>query len=120
MTARTTLLLIAGLAFAAGAAPAAGRLSTMAEVGDALRACWPTAPEPHRPFVTLSFSFRRDGGLNGQPMVQANTLGGDPAARQRLAEMATAALERCTPLPLTPALAGTIAGQVFTMRLYAP
>jgi hypothetical protein len=117
---RAAALLFAGLASAAAPAPAAGALHTMAEVGAALRQCWPVAPAPDHPFVTLSFSLRRDGRLNGAPLVQANTLPGDQAARERLAAEASAALQGCPPLPLAPALAHTIAGQVFTMRLYAP
>jgi hypothetical protein len=107
------------LSLDSGEALAAGGLRTMAEVGAALRRC-SGAPASARPYATLSFSFRRDGRLLGPPQVAAIRVPGDAAARRRFAEAAVAALERCIPLRLAPALGGDIAGQVFTMQVFGP
>ena len=108
------------LSLGSGEALAAGGLRTMVEVGAALRRCSGAPARAWEPYVTLSFSFRRDGRLLGPPQLAAIRVPGDAAARQRFAEAAVAALERCVPLRLAPALGGDIAGQVFTMRVFGP
>jgi hypothetical protein len=100
---------------------AAGTLQTlrsMDEVGAAIGACWKAPVGSKGSFVTLSFSFRRDGMLIGPPRLAAASVPGDADARQRFLSSAITAVERCAPLHLAPALAGNIAGLVFTMRFF--
>ena len=112
------LILVAWLV--SGKTVAAGALRNMDEVGAAIRACWNAPAGLQHPFVTLSFSFRRDGTLIGPPQLTAIRVSGDAATRQTLANAAITALERCAPLPLAPVLGDSIAGQVFTMQFFAP
>jgi hypothetical protein len=95
---------------------AAGTLRSMDEVGAAISACWKAPAGSKGSFVTLSFSFRRDGMLIGPPRLAAASVPGDADARQRFLSSAITAVERCAPLHLAPALAGNIAGLAFTMR----
>jgi hypothetical protein len=90
----------------------------MAEVGAALTRCSGASVSARAPYVTLSFSFRRDGRLLGPLEIAAIKVRGDAAARRRFAEAAIAAFERCIPLRLAPALGANIAGQVFTMQVF--
>jgi hypothetical protein len=118
MRALGIIVVIGVMSLTAGKAMAAGTLRTMDEVGAAIRACWNAPSGPQGAFVTMSFSFRRDGRLLGPPRLAAIDVPGDAEARQRFADSAIAALEHCTPLPLAPALADNIDGQVFTMRFF--
>ncbi|MGH6859804.1 MAG: hypothetical protein ACRECY_06080 [Phyllobacterium sp.] len=93
-------------------------LQTMNDVGRAIEACW-TVPEGVQGSVTLSFSFKRDGTLFGRPRTTAIGVKGDQKTRDQFIASAVQALETCTPLTLSPALAQGIAGQVFTMPFTA-
>jgi hypothetical protein len=93
-------------------------LRSMDEVGAAIGACWKAPVGSKGSFVTLSFSFRRDGMLIGPPRLAAASVRGNLEARQRFLSSAITAVERCAPLHLAPALAGNIAGLVFTMPFF--
>ncbi|MFI0845168.1 hypothetical protein [Mesorhizobium sp. IMUNJ 23232] len=90
-------------------------LRTMDEVGAALEACWTPPPDMPNSSVTLSFSFNRDGALIGTPRPTEIKVEGDGQARQQFVEAAIAAVENCTPLDFSPAIADGIGGTVFTM-----
>ncbi len=113
------VLAVGVLSLAAGQALAGGTLRSMGEVGAALRACWKAPAGSNAAFVTLSFSFRRDGMLIGPPQPAAIRVPGDAGARQKFLRSAIIALEHCAPLHLAPALGDNIAGQVFTMQFSA-
>jgi len=98
-----------------GAAP----LSTMDEVGAAIRACWSPPAGSKDSFVTLSFSFNRDGMLIGPPRPSEISVAGDAGAKEKFVDAAIAAVEQCAPLEFAPALAAGIGGQVFTMQFTA-
>lgn len=106
------------LSLGSGRVLAADQLRTMAEVGAALTRCSGASVNARAPYVTLSFSFRRDGRLLGPPGIAAIKVPGNAASRRRFAEAAVAAFERCIPLRLAPALGENIAGQVFTMQVF--
>ena len=115
-----TIMVASILSIAAEGAHAANTLRNMDEVGAAIRACWSPPAGSRASSVTLSFSFRRDGMLNGRPQPTAIDVPGDSEARRRFVGAAIAALESCTPLHLAPALADNIAGSVFTMPFLGP
>jgi hypothetical protein len=99
--------------------PMAAPLNTMDEVGAAIRACW-TAPAGSKgSFVTLSFSFKRDGTLIGPPRPSGISVAGDDEAKKQFVDAAVAAVQRCLPLEFSPALAAGIGGQVFTLQFTA-
>jgi hypothetical protein len=101
------------------AAPTFGgeALNDMDEVGAAIMNCWKAPSSMEDSFVTLSFSFRRDGTLIGRPRATGSNVQGDAEARKKFIDSAITALEDCTPLAFSPSLADGIGGQVFTMRL---
>jgi len=92
----------------------------MAEVGNALEACWTPPANSDISSVTLSFSFKRDGTLIGPPKPTAIKVNGDDKARKAYVDAATAALHHCLPLSFSPSLAQGIAGSVFTLRFDSP
>jgi hypothetical protein len=94
----------------------AAPLNTMDEVGAAIRACWNAPAGSKGSFVTLSFSFKRDGTLIGPPRATDITVAGDDAAKKQFVDAAIAAVEQCVPLDFAPALAAGIGGQVFTLQ----
>ena len=95
-------------------------LKTMDEVGAAIMACWNAPSDTEGSSVTLSFSFKRDGSLIGQPRPTAISVKGDGNARKAFVDAAIAATQRCTPLSFSPAIAAGIAGNVFTMQFVSP
>lgn len=94
----------------------AAPLNTMDEVGAAIRACWKPPANSKNSFVTLSFSFRRDGTLIGPPRPSEISVSGDAEAKKQFVDAAIAAVQSCIPLEFSPALAAGIGGQVFTLQ----
>ena len=76
-------------------------------------------PVPKDSFVTLSFSFKRDGTLIGPPRPSGISVAGDADAKKKFVDAAIAAVEQCAPLEFAPALAAGMGGQVFTMQFTA-
>lgn len=86
--------------------PARPALRTIADVFDAVRACWiPPAKEHAQPGTELSIrlSFRRDGAVIGSPRLTYVTPGLDEETRDVYWEAVMAALHRCTPLSFSAA-----------------
>ena len=104
-----------------GPAPAAATapLNTYRAVADALGRCWrppPTFAGQRWTTITLRVSFKRDGSVNGLPRIPYADPGLTADARSGLNRSLTAALQRCTPLNITPSLGSAIAGQIFALR----
>ena len=94
-------------------------LNTYRSVADALARCWrppPTFAGQRWNSITLRVSFKRDGSVNGLPRIPYADPGLTADARSGLNQSLTAALQRCTPLKLTPGLGSAIAGQIFALR----
>ena len=91
----------------------------MDEVAATLQACWKPPSGSEDSFVTMKFSFRRDGSLFGRPLPAIISVVGDEKARQQFIDAAIRAIEKCTPLDFAPALAEGIGGHVFMMRFAA-
>lgn len=110
------ILFIASLTLSAFNVAVAQSLNTMDDVGAAINKCWTPPDTPDVAFVTVRFSFKRDGSLIGPPMATAINVPGDEAVREDYVKQAIAAVEKCTPLSFSPELSEGIAGQVFSMR----
>ena len=94
-------------------------LNTIREMFNALSACWIPPPEDEaRPGMqmTVRFSFKRNGDLMGTPRVTYKTPSVSPEEIAIYHSTITAALNRCTPLPLTPGLGGAVAGRPIAVR----
>ena len=108
----------------AGGAPAQDssgehKLDTLHAIFDALRACWiPPAKEEARPGMQMSvrFAFKRSGEIIATPRVTYTSPDAPPEARETYHDAITAALARCTPLPLSAGLGGAVAGRPIAIR----
>lgn len=94
-------------------------LTRYRDVAAALARCWdPPGLLDGKPWrqLTLRVSFKRDGTINGRPLIPF--VGGDltPDARSDLTTSLTAALQSCAPLKFSPSLGAAIAGQIFALR----
>jgi hypothetical protein len=94
-------------------------LDSIRDLFAALRACWEPPPrEQAHPGMQTSvrFSFRRNGEIIGTPRYTYTLAGIDDGTRQLYRRAISAALERCTPLPLTKGMAGALAGRPIAIR----
>jgi hypothetical protein len=95
------------------------KLDTIADMFDALRACWVPPPQDEARLgmqMSVRLSFKRSGQMIGAPRVTYASPDAPPAARNIYHDAIVAALERCTPLPFTPGLGGAIAGRPIAIR----
>lgn len=103
----------------AGGGPGAEPVDTLRAVFPALAACW-EAPAGTAKFerteITVRLSLRRDGSLIGEPRITFARTPGDARAREVLTQATLAAIRRCTPVRLTPALGAAIAGRPLALR----
>ena len=95
------------------------KLDTLTAMFDALRHCWVPPPrEEARPGMQMSvrFSFKRTGEIIGTPRVTYASPDAPRETREHYHNAITAALERCTPLPLSQGLGGAVAGRPIAIR----
>jgi hypothetical protein len=95
------------------------KLDTLHAMFDALRACWvPPASDEARPGMQMSvrFAFKRSGRIIATPRVTYVSPGAPPETREVYLHAITAALERCTPLPLSEGLGRAVAGRPIAIR----
>jgi hypothetical protein len=94
-------------------------VNTIGELFDALRACWepPTRDEAHLGMqMSVRFSFKRTGEIIATPRVTYTSGDADADSKRIYRRAVTAALERCTPMPLTKDMAGAVAGRPIAIR----
>jgi len=95
------------------------KLDTLREMFAALRACWVPPPrDASRPGMQMSirFAFKRTGEIVAPPRVTYVTPDAPREMRERYRSAVDAALERCTPLPLSKGLGGAVAGRPIAIR----
>ena len=95
------------------------KLDTLSAMFDALRHCWVPPPrEDARPGMQMSvrFSFKRTGEIIGTPRLTYVSPDAPPEARESYRNAIKAALDRCTPLPLSNGLGGAVAGRPIAIR----
>jgi hypothetical protein len=116
-------LIALGIAIAAATSAAAQKpqapLNTLKDMGSALQACWVPPPmDQSRPGmqITVQMSFKRNGGLLGQPRITFESAGASDDERLAYRIAVAQMLQRCAPLPFTEALGNAVAGRPFTMR----
>jgi hypothetical protein len=101
------------------AGPPSGPLNRLRDIFPAIGACWSPPPGLSRLEsleVTVRFSLRRDGSLFGAPRVTFATPAAETRARDILRTTTVEAIRDCTPIRLTPALGGAIAGRPIAVR----
>jgi hypothetical protein len=95
------------------------KINSIDELFAALRACWaPPARGQGRESLqmTVRFSFKRGGEIVAPPFVTYTTPGTEAATKQVYRQAIIAALDRCTPLPLSKAFTAEIVGRPLSVR----
>lgn len=114
------LLLAAAVLLLGGSGAAAEdtRVNTIQDIFRHLRTCWkPPPPAKARPIdITVVVSFNRAGNILGHPRItyESAEASDDDRLQYRIAVME--ALQRCTPMPFTDAMAGAAAGRPFAIQ----
>ncbi|WP_238273070.1 hypothetical protein [Methylobacterium cerastii] len=67
--------------------------------------------------VTLLFSIKRDGSLQGKPRITHSKLVGDEEAQKAFLSGVLTSISRCFPLPITDGLGGAVAGRPLRIRV---
>ncbi|GEP10110.1 hypothetical protein [Methylobacterium gnaphalii] len=92
---------------------------TIRDLFPLLTACW-RAPEGLEKFerteITVRFSLRRDGSVIGTPQITFSKAPADDRGKALLTDAAVSAIRHCTPVRITPALGGAIAGRPLSIR----
>ncbi len=91
------------------------RLSTLRDVGLALEICWEANEPPlaqARPGmnVTVMLTFTRSGQILGEPRFTYMTPEATAETKALYQRAVVAAIDACTPLPISPALGNALAG----------
>lgn len=95
------------------------KLNTIGDVFNALRACWIPPPESEARAnmqMSVRFSLKSNGALIASPRVTYKSPEASVETINNYHDAITAALERCTPLPLSERLGNAIAGRPIAVR----
>ncbi|MGX1164194.1 hypothetical protein ACNJYD_18665 [Bradyrhizobium sp. DASA03005] len=114
------LLLIAAMLLlgTSRAAAEAARVDTIQDIFRHLRTCWrPPSPARARPLdITVVVSFNRAGNILGHPRITYESAEASDNDRLQYRIAVMEALQRCTPVPFTDAMAGAAAGRPFAIQ----
>ena len=99
----------------ARAAPA----NTLKDLDARLGACFAGVLLSSDAEVTIVFSLKRNGSLNGKPRISYAKLPSDPSQRSSDAATIAHALDACLPIEITDGLGGAIAGRPIALRIGA-
>jgi hypothetical protein len=97
---------------AAEVAPA----NTLRALFPMLTRCWRAPAGSQGSTITVGLTLKRDGTLFGVPTITYSKLTGDTDTQKRFVAAALAALATCTPVAITDALGGAIAGRRIFIR----
>jgi hypothetical protein len=115
----SAVLLFGPLASAGQAEPA--QVNTIRDVFVRLSTCWKPPPASRaRPGIdiTVIVSFNRNGEILGQPKVTYESEQATDSDRLMYRIAVMEALQRCTPMPFTEAMAGAVAGRPFAVQFH--
>ena len=96
----------------------AAEVDTIQDIFRHLRTCWkPPSPARARPLdITVVVSFNRDGNILGRPRISYESAEASDNDRLQYRIAVMEALQRCTPVPFTDAMAGAAAGRPFAIQ----
>jgi hypothetical protein len=100
-----------------GEAPA-GQVNSIRDVFEKLYGCWkPPPPSRASPMdITVLVSFNRSGVIMGHPKITYESPKASDNDRLVYRVAVMEALQRCSPMPFTEAMAGAVAGHPFTIQ----
>ena len=121
MARRGDRLLLAAAALLIGITSAAAedaQVNTIQDIFQHLRTCWkPPPPSKARPIdITVVVSFNRAGNILGHPRITYESAEASDSDRLQYRIAVMEALQRCTPVPFTDAMAGAAAGRPFAIQ----
>ena len=101
-----------------GAAAEDAPVNTLHDLFQRLQTCWkPPPPNKARPLdITVVVSFNRSGNILGHPRITYESAGASDNDRLQYRIAVMEALQRCTPMPFTDAMAGAAAGRPFAIQ----
>jgi hypothetical protein len=108
--------LAVALALPATAQTSDRELTRLGDIGGAIRKCWRSPGGPDGSELTIIFSFKRNGEVLGKPRISHSKLVGDEGDQKAFVASVLQAISKCTPLHLSDALGGAVAGRPFAMR----
>ena len=93
-------------------------VNTIQDIFQHLRTCWkPPPPAKARPIdITVVVSFNRAGNIMGHPRITYESAEASDSDRLQYRIAVMEALQRCTPVPFTDAMAGAAAGRPFAIQ----
>lgn len=103
---------------ACGASAEDAPVNTIQDVFQHLRTCWKPPPASKaRPIdITVVVSFNRAGNILGHPRITYESAEASDNDRLQYRIAVMEALQRCTPMPFTDAMAGAAAGRPFAIQ----
>lgn len=114
------LLLVAAVLVLGVSSAAAedAQVNTIQDIFRHLRTCWrPPSPAKARPLdITVVVSFNRAGNILGHPRITYESAEASDNDRLQYRIAVMEALQRCTPMPFTDAMAGAAAGRPFAIQ----
>ncbi|MHC4053162.1 hypothetical protein GA0061098_101567 [Bradyrhizobium shewense] len=113
------LLVAAVLLLGVSSAAAEDRqVNTIQDIFRHLRTCWKPPPAAKaRPLdITVVVSFNRSGDILGHPRISYESAEASDNDRLQYRIAVMEALQRCTPMPFTEAMAGAAAGRPFAIQ----
>ena len=123
MARRGVKLLVAAATLLLGITSAAAQaqpdqVNTLRDVFARLGRCWrPPPPSKARPIdITVVVSFNRAGDILGHPRITYESAEASDNDRLQYRVAVMEALQRCTPMPFTDAMAGAAAGRPFAVQ----
>jgi hypothetical protein len=101
-----------------GVAAEDAQVNTIKDVFQHLRTCWKPPPATKaRPIdITVVVSFNRAGNILGHPRISYESAEASDNDRLQYRIAVMEALQRCTPMPFTDAMAGATAGHPFAIQ----
>ncbi|GLR88045.1 hypothetical protein [Bradyrhizobium iriomotense] len=121
VAAAVLLLGITGVPLGITGAPAqVEEVNTIQDLFARLRTCWkPPPPGKARPIdITVVVSFNRAGEILGHPRITYESKDATDNDRLQYRVAVMEALQRCTPMPFTDAMAGAAAGRPFAVQFH--
>ncbi|MFK4486583.1 hypothetical protein GPL17_26195 [Bradyrhizobium yuanmingense] len=115
---RLLLVAVVLLLATSRAAVEAAQVDTIQDIFRHLRTCWrPPSPARARPLdITVLVSFNRAGNILGHPRITYESAEASDNDRLQYRIAVMEALQRCTPVPFTDAMAGAAAGRPFAIQ----
>ncbi|MEY9185037.1 hypothetical protein ABIG06_006539 [Bradyrhizobium sp. USDA 326] len=114
------LLLVAAMLLLGVSSTAAqdAQVNTIQDIFRHLSTCWrPPSPAKARPLdITVVVSFNRAGNILGHPRITYESAEASDNDRLQYRIAVMEALQRCTPMPFTDAMAGAAAGRPFAIQ----